>query len=50
MGKGVRGEEGSGCGSGLQKHAQQAFHKEAEMFVAVVERWRDGSDRGWWGI
>ena len=22
-------------------------HKEAEVFVAIVERWRDGSDRVW---
>jgi hypothetical protein len=29
---------------------KQASHKEAEVFVAVVERWRGGWDRGWWGI
>ena len=29
---------------------QQASHKEAEVLVAVVERWRGGWDRGWWGI
>ena len=28
---------------------QQASHKEAEVFVAVVERWRDGWDRCWCG-
>jgi hypothetical protein len=33
---------------------QQASRKEAEVFaevfVTVVERWWDGSNRGWWGM
>ena len=35
---------------GLTNIARPSSTKTARPFVAVVERWRGGWDRGWWGI